>query len=382
MFIILKKKQVIQNSYTFATSTKTGLLFCEENDHLLLFDATLNQKEDYDLSENIKITKRNQLWQITSNRDPDFANKKYRSILPYNPHSTLYVGYLSNSNSVDLINEGGELMNFTVLTLNGNLQIDNDAQVLIFIEDNKKMGVQNFSNKTVLPAKYESISIEYDIVKRRKYLKAVNNGSSQFFSLDGTSIKDNYLEYNHPRKEGNMIVIEKGGLSGAMDNNYQIVIPIKYKEISSLDNSNYLRVKSSNKYGVISENGETILSANYSNISIINREYFIVGSEYAPTDRLSSKYAEIINQLPSKYGIINANNRTILPTIYDAITPISESLFSLKISREYTALFDIKQNKELLRVTGDIDLNHIPGSKLLVVRENNKDLVGVIEIPN
>lgn len=156
----------------------------------------------------------------------------------------------------------------------------------IYFFKNHKVGLIDFDEKEVLPAKYDNIKI----------------------------VNFHYYNYYY-RSEEDLItsfIVTKNGKAGLLNDAYKKVIPLEYDEIRYLSNPYFeaYLVKKDKKYGLMSKNNLLLLPIMYENEIFFNvdRKSFDVKNEYKIVFRLD--YIE-----PNKniwFNIINENNRYII----------------------------------------------------------------------
>jgi hypothetical protein len=156
----------------------------------------------------------------------------------------------------------------------------------IYFFKNHKVGLIDFDEKEVLPAKYDNIKI----------------------------VNFHYYNYYY-RSEEDLItsfIVTKNGKSGLLNDAYKKVISLEYDEIRYLSNPYFeaYLVKKDNKYGLMSKNNLLLVPIIYENEIFfdLERKSFDIKNEYKTVFRLD--YIE-----PNKniwFNIINENNRYII----------------------------------------------------------------------
>ena len=259
-----------------------------------------------------------------------------------------------------------------------------------FIERrNNKLGVIDSLKNTVVPFKYDFIDYENQRLIVRK------NGLCALFSLDNTELLPLEYKFILPRKNDRFILWKKTSMEGLSDANGKIIIPIKYKFVSSIGNDDdfYTTKNEHNLNGVYDYNGNLIIPEvlklftvdgyrifatkdnkpqiidlqNLNNNIVLDENIELIETtrHYSMGERLF----QIIKK-GTKYGIINSKNETIIPIVYDEIK-----------SSENWEYFVIKKHNKfgLINVNGKITKEPIYDEikliyeHIILKRKNHKD---------
>ncbi len=144
----------------------------------------------------------------------------------------------------------------------------------------------------------------------------------------------------------------KLGLIFVTKNDYRFVIKPQYQEFSLVKIApNFLRTKTENGYGLVSESGQVFLEAKYENITPfpsggakleLGSQYGAVnkaGKIYVPLDYIYlDKYnaqGYLVAKKLYKYGVLDDRGRVIIPFEYDRIDPVENGIGLCMINGGY-----------------------------------------------
>jgi hypothetical protein len=163
------------------------------------------------------------------------------------------------------------------------------------------------------------------------------------FSLDNKELIPIEFEFILPRKNDRFILWKKNSINGLSDTNGKIIIPIKYKRVSSTENDDfYITENKNNLNGVYDYNGKNIIPEEYKFYTIDKNRIFatkdnkarIIDIQNSENNIDLDERIELIETVrhysmgenlfqiikkENKYGIINSKNETIIPIVYDEI---------------------------------------------------------------
>jgi hypothetical protein len=221
---------------------------------------------------------------------------------------------------------------------------------------NSKKGVVNSKGEFVIKCKYDEL----------KYMKsffiAKSNNKQGFISITDSIIKPfNYEEihfsyFGRPYeldlrgyKKGDNFIVKKDNLYGVV-NPYikNDIIPIRYKNISTLFDKYYIVQNSENKNGLFLENGTNVLKDEYqfynnydkTIFATENNKHFLISIEddkFSQTevfvdefvkfndDKEFPKSANQIVKTNGKFGVVNYKNLMVIPCIYELIESIYDT---------------------------------------------------------
>lgn len=200
-----------------------------------------------------------------------------------------------------------------------------------------KYGVTDSVDKTVVPFLYDFIEYKNNrLIVRKKGLHGL-------LTVNNDVLIPIEYQFVLPRSKNRFILWTSDFLFGLCDDNARIILPVKYKSISSTENDEfYITKNEKNLNGVYSFTGKTVLPEIYrfytrdghkvfaardSQSLIINLEkpddvvFLDKGIAFVETSRHYSageQFFQIVKK-GNKYGVINANNQILIPIIYDEV---------------------------------------------------------------
>lgn len=221
----------------------------------------------------------------------------------------------------------------TNLVKNKKVTLQEITQYNYFITSiNGKFGVIDKTGKTIIEPKYDYVQIpnpsksifvclyDYNVESKEYTSKVLNENNKeilykykniQAIPNNNTSISNSYQTQILRYKENNKY--------GLISINGKEITPTIYESIETLDyKDGILKVKKDGKYGLIDINGNEIVKAEYNSISTDG--YYNENSKY-------DKAGYIVNIRTNegyRYGYINYKGRQILDTMYTNIKRITE----------------------------------------------------------
>jgi hypothetical protein len=258
-----------------------------------------------------------------------------------------------------------------------------------FIErrDNK-FGITDSLKSIIIP-------IIYDFIEFKNHRLIVRtNKLNGLLSLDNEQLLPIKFEFILPRKNERFILWTKKSTFGLSDINGKIIIPIKYKSVSSTENDDFYITENGNELnGIYDYNGKNIIPEEYKFYTVDKYRIFaikdnrsqIVDLKNLENNIILDKKFELIETVrhyamgenlfqiikkENKFGLINSKNETIIPIIYDEIK-----------SSQNWRYFIIKQNNKigLINVNGTVTKKPIYDSMelrkeyIVLKRKNIKD---------
>jgi hypothetical protein len=239
------------------------------------------------------------------------------------------------------------------------------------------------------------IAIIYDFIEFKNHRLIVRtNQLNGLLSLDNEQLIPIKFEFILPRKNERFILWTKKSTFGLSDINGKIIIPIKYKSVSSTENDDFYITENGNELnGIYDYNGKNIIPEEYKFYTVDKYRIFaikdnrsqIVDLKNLENNIILDKKFELIETVrhyamgenlfqivkkENKFGLINSKNETIIPIIYDEIK-----------SSENWRYFIIKQNNKigLINVNGTVTKKPIYDSMelrkeyIVLKRKNIKD---------
>ncbi|WP_419802562.1 WG repeat-containing protein [Mucilaginibacter sp.] len=228
---------------------------------------------------------------------------------------------------------------------------------------NNKYGMVDSLNNIITPFKYDFIEFKNNrLIVRHKNLNGL-------FSLDNKELIPVQYEFLLPRDHDRFILFKKASLNGLSDSDGNLILPVKYKYISSVENDNFYIIENDKKLnGVYDFKGRNVIPEEYKFYTVDNNKIFAEKNNQPMIFDLkkfnNTKYLEKditfietvrhyswgeqlfqIVKKQHKYGVINSQNETVIPIIYDEIR-----------SSENWKYFIIKQNNKigLININGNI----------------------------
>lgn len=248
---------------------------------------------------------------------------------------------------------------YGIIDVNGNLLIPIEYDYLyqpynsknsIVVGKQGKYGVVNWKNNIKLPFEYESIGVIGDNFFQVK--KNSKSGIVDKYNRVKVPFKYNYI---FVYKSGFMSVRMKNGKEGVLNSKGREIIPTIYDSVSFHRKSKLYIVEQDNKMGIIRSNGKTIIPPLFTWVEIINENLFLITDNnfsffidrnFKPISSLFKIHQKIesdntnyyVTSKNKKMGIINCENKIIIPFVYDTIIPV------LKYYRKN--YFIVSQNKK------------------------------------
>lgn len=204
------------------------------------------------------------------------------------------------------------------------------------IKDNK-FGIIDLAGNTVLPIKYGVIKKMEGIVetddKTEKWSAFVGQekippiyGDAMIMQLNGKygvvnsrGIELIPFKYDMIDFFKGIFIVNSRKKIGVIDINNNRIFPIIYDEIIPQQKEGLLLAKEKKLWGVLSITGNEVIPPKYTKINLVGKK--------------------LIVKLDDKYGVIDINNRQIIPTIYDEIIhDHTEDLFLVKDDKHWGIL--------------------------------------------
>ncbi len=256
-----------------------------------------------------------------------------------------------------------------------------------FIEiKNNKFGVIDSLNKIIVPFIYDFIEYKNSrLIVKNKNLNGVLTTKNELL----IPIQHQFIL---PRRKDRFIIWTKENVFGLSDLNGKTIIPIKYKNIFSIENDDFYITKNKNNLNGVSDfNGNNIIAENYRFYTIDRNKIFAMKNnkpqildikkpenniylddniQFIETTKhysMNESLFQIIKR-EGKYGVINSSNAIVIPIEYDEI----------KSSENWRYFIVKKTNKiGLIHINGTITKQPIYDSiqlrkEYIVFRSKNK----------
>lgn len=270
-------------------------------------------------------------------------------------------------------------------------------------EPERNFGLYNTNGKVIGPAKYRSISGSHTENSKLTILRKEDD-SYNFISKEGELLfVENLKKYGYvmdqdkllnPLSFGGrslMLVQNKNDKYGLLNEVTGVLdIPMVYDEICQkfqTDSHIYFSVRKGKKYGLINENNKEIIPFNYDLIDInqVERNY---------DDENDARY-QIVVKKANKFGTVNLKNEIKIPLQYAYLHRISKNgLYKAKVGNYYQIInsknevvnkgpFDEVANFELIS-TGYNTRSHqtltFSNGKMKVIADNGKFISTEVEM--
>ena len=182
----------------------------------------------------------------------------------------------------------------------------------LVVKQNSHYGVINLSNKVLVPLKYKSFSKIYirdhiALEDEKGYMLCSLRDNRIFQSLHFDDIRETSGPYAVIEKEGKEAFLNKLTLG--------LLFPFKYEEIAIVDEDSLFSVRLNGKYGIVDKNDKTIIPCIYD-----KRLYKVGGDKF-------------VVEKDNQYGIINSKNQLVYGMIPHPIIAYSNYFQVMDISR-------------------------------------------------
>lgn len=255
----------------------------------------------------------------------------YDGIYDFENYDTVEWLVLAKDNREAIMSPQGEMLmplsNFRVAV---DRQMEFDDRPLIPIKRNGKFGLLNQQMTAIaIEPEFEKIAPLYGHTN----VLVQKDGKRQLRSMAGEHIYKPSSTYNIVSMiqvmGANGLIIEDAGKQGVIDLDGKALIPLDYDTLQQVESikdmdsfegrdedyiTRYIFEKKG-LFGLLDENGETILAPTYSHMRPLAREpYFVI----ALPNQVSSDNP---NKHTAKYGLIDNNGKLVIAAKYDAIDP-------------------------------------------------------------
>lgn len=182
----------------------------------------------------------------------------------------------------------------------------------LVVKQNSHYGVINFSNEVLIPLKYKSFSKIYirdhiTLEDEKGYILCSLKDNSIFQSLHFNDIRETSGPYAVIEKEGKEALLNKLTLD--------LLFPFKYEEIVIVEEDSLFSVRLNGKYGIVDKNDKTIIPYMY------DEWLYKVGGD------------KFVVKKDNQYGIINSKNQLVYGMIPYPIIAYSDYFQVMDINR-------------------------------------------------
>ena len=227
---------------------------------------------------------------------------------------------------------------YDIIKANKNFQAENQLEKLGFIVGNLtsegyKYGYVNYKNQKILNTEYDQIEIINSIDEENTYFVAFKDGKAGFYNNKYNILKNAYddIIYNDYNK---CLILEKDGKQGVFKINGEMQLPIEFDKIfisgryinarkdDEVEVYDYTTMNKININNIIGLN-ETLDNNKYIIAILTNEKYKIIDAVTNNLKNAEYDYLEYIGNdrfiacKDKKFGIIDANEKTILEFKYD-----------------------------------------------------------------
>lgn len=238
---------------------------------------------------------------------------------------------------------------------------------------NKKWGVIDSKGKTIIETTYEEMIIIPDKTKdificineinyeNNTYkTKVLNSKNKEIFKeYDTVEALENYDKNNNLWYESNVLKVKKENQYGLINFNGKLILECNYDEIETLKGAeNSIIIKKEDKIGIVDQLGNIIIQPEYKEIKAIENNY---------------KYGYIVKNNEDKYGIIDVNKKVILEPNYEDIKSIYSS--NKYIVKENGAYKIIDKDKNVILDSGFDEIVGINGDNITIIKNNKYGVI-------
>ena len=182
----------------------------------------------------------------------------------------------------------------------------------LVVKQNSHYGVINLSNEVLIPLKYKSFSKIYirdqiALEDEKGYILCSLKDNSIFQSLHFNDIRETCGPYAIIEKEGKEALLNKLTLD--------LLFPFKYEEIVIVEEDSLFSVRLNGKYGIVDKNDKTIIPYMY------DEWLYKVGGD------------KFVVKKDNQYGIINSKNQLVYGMIPYPIIAYSDYFQVMDINR-------------------------------------------------
>lgn len=276
-----------------------------------------------------------------------------------------------------------------IINQTGEIIIEPSYQEIVVVPNSKQevfLCTYDINDETgeyhtkALNAKNEEIFTQYDQIEplenydenkqiyyEQNLLKVAKDGKYGLIDFLGKEILPlQYEEIDTLKEVDNSILIKQNGKYGLVNSEGSIIIEPQYKEIKNLGSTyeyGYITVTEDNKYGLVDNLNKVILANEYEKIDQIegkdlfvieeNKKQKVVNKEgIVVIEKGFDKIKSILNQSSgvifeenSKYGVMDAEGKEIIPADYEDIIEGSSSTYIAQKNRKYGVIDKNKDEK-------------------------------------
>ncbi len=238
-----------------------------------------------------------------------------------------------------------------------------------------RCGVVNLNNEIKIPFLYSWIQFNPGTINSKNALVAAKPKNWQLeFNLDSSKygiidkngkvlvdFKYDYIFDDEYYNLKNFYKVQLGGQEGFINTQGEVLVPIKFKQISGfMENLSAATIDGIN-WGYIDKTGKMVIPADYTEANTFKNGYAVVCKDYkcGVIDKngkivVDIKYEHVNNEITrglfavksnGKYGFVDTNGKTVIPFKYwsiNAYNLFSEGLAAVATSRDHWGFIDDK----------------------------------------
>lgn len=207
---------------------------------------------------------------------------------------------------------------------------------------NDKCGIVDTANRIIVPVRYLHVTSYYDT----SFVGRKTKRTYDFYNAQGTCFPCPWKSRRFPDHAAtHLYVVQRWrfGRSGLINDSGEIILKRKYRRIDAYDQTDIVKTARRGKYGFCSKAGTEIWPLVFSSP---DREWF------------DTDWSDLVGlwgtgpvKLNGKTGLITAKGDTVLPFIYDDISPFAEDapeLWKVEAGRQ-SGIYDSKNSVWLLQ---------------------------------
>ncbi len=198
-------------------------------------------------------------------------------------------------------------LNQTVLAFEYDF-IGSSSDNLLLVSKDNKYGYSNVNGELIIPISFQKA---YDFYRGLAVVQ--QNGFFGAINTKGDTIIPFAYKFLEPFSKYDLARAKKDSLFGVIDRNGAVIIPFEYDQISSLEQKQFILVKSE-KYAYAKLDGDLITEFQF---------------DYEPGVLISGihskRYAKVL--VNGKYGIIDSLGNKVFPAIFEDVGQYTDSTY-------------------------------------------------------
>src|SRR5690606_16505771 len=365
---------------------------------------------DQTMTDEIVLVSKNKKWAFFSNKGKQLTDYKFDEI------KQAYIK--ENGRDKDTYFKGG----LAIVSIGNQTQfLDKNLKEIIpigkydYVESlnkngfgivgkNNKFGIINNQGKEVIPLEYDKIEHPKRYSNILELFVLEKNEKLQILDENTKPIKQNILSYSWDKIDFDdyyldvLLLKDSQNKFGIIDENGKTIIPFEFEELRAFDGEETSIAKKNGKYGIINfQNQELVAFENDEVSSSKFSETFVVKQQnkYGLLDKQGKKIVDFVFEdlqpcyydennkfiikTKGKYGIIDISGKEIIPAEYDEISNWVEYGHEAHfVSKDKKKGMFSREGKQLIPTIYD-ELDYLTNN-LIVVSQNKK--YGIVNISN